>query len=163
MTNYFDIPKLNLSKKQREQLVQLYHDNKHLLKANNHSGLNFLIIDTNDTVLQDLVNIINPEYFERIYFYSSWESVEPHVDKRRATIISIPLINDGTPASFKNQDVYYSGAVLFNTQKEHWVTNSNKSFRLFVQIELSHNLDINTCIDLYQKGDLLYENNSGDS
>lgn len=160
MTNFIDLPELNVTQNQCVDLINFYRSQEHKLKANNHNGLNFLLIEEHDKNLRDLASRINEKYFERIYFYSSWESVKPHIDKRRATIISIPLINeDNIPASFHDGNVYYKGAVLFNTQKEHWVINTKNSFRLFVQIELKHGLTIDQCKELYDKGELINENN----
>lgn len=159
MITHLNLPELDLSKNEKDILANFYNQNKNMLKANNHSGLNFLLFDSAPSCLVDIVNKINPDYFNLIYFYSSWSSVKPHTDKRRSVIISIPIINENNiPAIFHNDKVHYHNAVMFNTQQEHWVINENNSFRLFVQIELSHDLTMKDCIDLYNKGLLINEN-----
>jgi len=152
--NHFYIPELEISKYDTAALVMHFYKNCDNMNVNAHAGLNFLLLDQYPAELQNVITKINSQYFEQAYFYANSTNVEPHIDKRRATIISIPLLDPVIPAKFENGDVYYDGPTVFNTQLKHWVENPGIQ-RLFIQIELNHNMTIEECNDLYQKGNLL--------
>ena len=150
----FPVTELSLSDSDTSALVEYFYLNKEKIINNGWSGLNYLLINDYPIELQRIIDIINPTYFEQAYFYSNNDNVKPHIDKRRRTVISIPLNDPVVPTKFADGDVYYTGPTVFNTQLEHWVENPG-IFRLFVQIELSHSLSIEECYNLYQKNELL--------
>jgi len=137
-------------------LVDYYDEHKGKIKANGFAGLNFLVIDDLPTCLNNIANKVNKEYFQRLYYYSNSEDVARHSDKRRDTVITIPLINHkNIPTMFDSGPLYYKGPTLVNTLINHWVENPNKEFRLFIQIELKTEYTFEEYVDLYNKGELI--------
>lgn len=151
---HFYVPELEISKYDTAALVMYFYQNHHKMNVNAHAGLNFLLLDQYPPELQRVIDKINPTYFERAYFYANSTNVAPHIDKRRGAIISIPLLDPVVPASFEDEDVYYDGPTVFNTQLKHWVDNPGIQ-RLFIQIELKHSMTIEECYDIYYRGELV--------
>tara|TARA_B110000908_G_scaffold137770_1_gene163560 strand:+ start:4376 stop:4852 length:477 start_codon:yes stop_codon:yes gene_type:complete len=156
MSVHMYIPAINPTIDEQATLINYYYANEASLHANTVAGLNFLLIDQLPSCLIDIVNKVNPEYFERIYYYSNRGNVARHADKRRGTVITIPLINKSNiPTSFDSGNVYYHESVLVNTTVEHWADNPDEEFRLFIQVELNEDHTFDEYIQLHIKNDLV--------
>jgi len=156
MSVHMHIPAMNPTIDEQESLINYYYANEASLHANGFAGLNFLFVDHLPTCLIDIVNKVNPAYFQRIYYYSNQDDVSRHADARRGTVITIPLMNNANiPISFDSGNVYYSGSVLINTTVEHWVDNPDNVFRLFIQVELNEDHTFDEYIQLCIKNDLV--------
>lgn len=165
MTYCIQIPELNLSRLEINNLKEIFYQNKekyghkYISESGNDSGLILVGGFLKPKLIEKIENKINSNFIDASYFLSNY-GVERHIDDNRQCIFSFEILNkENIPIDFYvnnlvEQQFYNGNVLMWNPQIEHSAAIS-KTRRIFFQIELKRNLEYSDYLELYKNGKLI--------